>query len=173
MARSPLRFDARRRRSGEGRERTAQVGTLASQGFASKKGTTRSNKSPRRFTEKRSSTCRWSCGRSCSMMRPDPKNSTSTSRATSWWAWCDVKHGLELPATDTRGSASPRSRSILRRRRSPRPSAQHLAFPADCPHRTDFHCSCHIVPEGCDKKRVPPDTRCFQHSASCTVRNHF
>jgi hypothetical protein len=34
----------------------------------------------------------------------------------------------------------------------------HPAFPADCPHRMDFHCSS-------DDERVPPDTRGFQHIA--------
>src|SRR5262245_53181202 len=29
----------------------------------------------------------------------------------------------------------------------------------------------HIIPEGCDNERVPPDARCFQHLASCTVRD--
>src|SRR5262245_20440125 len=31
----------------------------------------------------------------------------------------------------------------------------------------------HRIPEGCDSERVPPDARCFQHLASCTVRNYF
>ena len=45
-------------------------------------------------------------------------------------------------------------------------SSIDLAFPADCPHRTDCHCSC-VAPyeEGVTCERVPPDTRSFQHIA--------
>ena len=40
-------------------------------------------------------------------------------------------------------------RSNLRRRRSRRPTARATsAFPADCPHRSDCHCSCHTPTEG-------------------------
>jgi hypothetical protein len=49
------------------------------------------------------------------------------------------------------GDCSPPSRQ---------PLLEILAFPADCPHRTDCHCL--------KMRRVPPDTRVFQHIANCT-----
>ena len=51
--------------------------------------------------------------------------------------------------------------------------AQYLAFPADCPHRTD----CHLpwaAPyfQGVTLWLVPTDTRGFQHLAGCTLTRH-
>src|SRR5213078_4747384 len=31
-------------------------------------------------------------------------------------------------------------------------------FPADCPHRSDFHCSCRYPTRDIRQERVPPDT---------------
>ena len=52
-----------------------------------------------------------------------------------------------LPSTSRWRSGVSKPKNSLRRRRNPRPSADRARvseiwwFPADCPHRTDFHCS--------------------------------
>ena len=41
-------------------------------------------------------------------------------------------------------------------------------FPADCLHRTDFHCDSIEIPIW--DSRVPSDTQMFQHTAKCNLR---
>jgi hypothetical protein len=111
-------------------------------GWSSKNGTTTETKSLLRFTEKRSSAWRWLSWRRFSMICPHPNTCwRSSSAGLDGAAWVTENSCWTCQPRRHPGFARPRSRSSLRRQRSRRPTARALAFPADCPHRSDCHCA--------------------------------
>ena len=117
-------------------------------GWRSKNGTTRPSSSRNRVDGDRS-TPRWSCPLARTV--PQPKkwiNASSTARCRV--VLVHVEDGMKLPSASgpsVRVAVDRRRRSNPLRRRSRPPNAHRaratsLRFPADCPHRTDFHCAC-------------------------------
>ena len=140
-------------------------------GCSSKNGTTVAMRSARRFTEKRRSCSRWLSWRLLSMTYPHPNSSMRSSSADlDDRGLGDRELVLDLPAESATRVAHHRDReAAFAVDEADDPLLDHLAFPADCPHRTDFHCPRRTLSRGCDTyERVPPDTRGFQHIASCT-----
>ena len=105
---------------------------------------------------------------------PEEREPVASSTPRLDRCWTTANDGLHLPADGDIARVPRRIETEKQPSPSTKPTIQSwieidLAFPADCPHRMDFHCSCVTLEEGETYERVPPDTRSFQHIARfCT-----
>src|SRR3954447_7447262 len=105
-------------------------------------------------------------------MRPHPNTcKRSPSAGLDDAAWVTATRAEPASRTDTRGLAPPRSRSTFAVDEAADPLLSMSTFLLIDRTGRIVTAHCHMIPGGCDNERVPPDARCFQHLASCTVRN--